>query len=29
MADEVLGISGQIDISDIQENMKELIGQTY
>lgn len=25
MADEVLGISGQIDISDIQENMKELI----
>lgn len=25
MADEVLGISGQIDISDIQENMKDLI----
>ena len=25
MADVVLGISGQIDISDIQENMKELI----
>ena len=25
MADEVLGISGQIDISDIQENIKELI----
>ena len=25
MADEVLGISGQIDISDIQKNMEELI----